>query len=49
MGNNEDRVVKYFFNNDFDKFKEFCLSVGFKDVYSAKNILNDLKETLEIK
>ena len=33
MGNNEDRVVKYYFNNNFDKFREFCLNLGFKEVY----------------
>ena len=38
MGNNEDRVVKYFFNNDFDKFREFCLSVGFKEVYKSLDL-----------
>lgn len=38
MGNNEDRVVKYYFNNDFDKFREYCISVGFKDVYRNLNL-----------
>ena len=38
MGNNEDRVVKYFFNNDFDKFREFCLSAGFKEVYKSLDL-----------
>ncbi len=32
MGNNEDRVVKYFFDNSFDKFRDYCLNLGFKDV-----------------
>ena len=32
MGNNEDRIVKYYFNNNFKKFKEYCLSLGYKDV-----------------
>ena len=34
MGNNEDRIVKYFFNNNFDLFKEYCLSLGFKEVHN---------------
>lgn len=37
MGNNEDRVVKYYFDNDFDKFRDYCLSIGFKDV--CKNMI----------
>lgn len=32
MGNNEDRIMKHYFDNSFTKFKDFCLSVGFKDV-----------------
>ncbi|MBQ8908983.1 MAG: hypothetical protein IJY90_01675 [Clostridia bacterium] len=32
LGNNEKRVIKHFFNNSFDDFKAFCLSIGFKDV-----------------
>lgn len=35
MGNNEDRVVKYFFNGDFEKFKQFCISNGIKGVYRS--------------
>ena len=38
MGNNEDRVVKYFFNEDFETFKNFCLSVWFKDVHKNLNL-----------
>ncbi|MBR6779050.1 MAG: metallophosphoesterase [Clostridia bacterium] len=33
MGNNEDRIVKYFFDNDFEAFKSYCLSIGYKDVH----------------
>lgn len=29
MGNSEERVMKYEFDNDFDKFREFCLKSGF--------------------
>ena len=32
MGNNEDRIVKYFFNNNFEEFRSFCVKLGFKDV-----------------
>ncbi len=38
MGNNEDRIVKYFFNNNFKKFKEYCLSLGIKDVVKNTKI-----------
>lgn len=32
IGNNEERVIKYNFNNDFVKFKNYCISLGFLDV-----------------
>ena len=32
LGNNEERIIKYFFDGDFQKFKEHCLAIGFKDV-----------------
>lgn len=32
MGNNEERVVKYFFNNDFEAFRQYCLKLGYLDV-----------------
>ncbi len=35
MGNNEDRVVKYFFNNSFEKFKQCCFEHGIKQVYHS--------------
>ena len=44
MGNNEDRVVKYFFDGDFDKFKEYCINVGFKDVHKELDITLNNKE-----
>lgn len=37
MGNNEERIVKNFFDNNFDSFKEFCLKIGFKEVH--KNLI----------
>lgn len=44
MGNNEDRVVKYFFCGEFNKFREYCISVGFKDVYKNLSISFNDKE-----
>lgn len=32
IGNNEERIIRRFFDNKFEKFKEFCLSIGIKDV-----------------
>ena len=32
MGNNEERVLKYEFNDDFEKFEKFMLGLGFKQV-----------------
>lgn len=32
IGNNEQRIIKYYFNNDFEKFKEYCIYCGFYDV-----------------
>lgn len=42
-GNNEDRVIKYFFDNDFDKFKNYCIHSGFENVY--KNLQLSFKDT----
>lgn len=33
IGNNEERVIKYYFNNSFENFRNHCLSLGFKEVY----------------
>ena len=30
--NNEERVIKYFFDGNYDKFRDYCLSCGFADV-----------------
>ena len=38
MGNNEDRVVKFYFDNNFEKFREYCLKLGFKDVQKEMTI-----------
>lgn len=32
VGNNEQRVIKYYFDNNFESFKNYCLSIGFIDV-----------------
>lgn len=32
LGNNEERVIKHYFDNNFEAFKNHCLSLGFKDV-----------------
>ena len=32
MGNNEERVLKYEFNDDFEKFEKFMLDLGFKQI-----------------
>lgn len=37
IGNNEERVIKNWFNDDFNAFREFCLKTGFKEVY--KNLI----------
>lgn len=38
MGNNEQRIVKYFFNNDFDAFVEHCKKFGIKEVYKTLDV-----------
>ena len=38
IGNNEQRVIKYFFNDNFNLFKQFCIDVGFKDVLTSCEI-----------
>jgi len=38
IGNNEERVIKYYFGNNFEKFREYCLNVGFKEVYKNLTI-----------
>lgn len=32
IGNNEQRVIKYYFDNNFESFKNYCLGIGFRDV-----------------
>lgn len=33
IGNNEERVIHYFFNDKFKDFKEYCLSKGIAEVH----------------
>lgn len=33
LGNNEERVIKHWFNNNFEDFRNYCLNLGFKEVY----------------
>lgn len=37
-GNNEDRVIKRYFDNDINKFREYCINLGFLDVAKSKVI-----------
>ncbi|MBQ7308381.1 MAG: metallophosphoesterase [Clostridia bacterium] len=39
LGNNEERIMEYFFDNNFNKFKSFCISLGFLDV-KVSDIVN---------
>lgn len=32
IGNNEQRVIKYFFDDNFDDFRNYCIALGFLDV-----------------
>lgn len=38
LGNNEQRVIKLFFNNDFDAFVKVCKIHGIKEVYKSLDI-----------
>lgn len=38
VGNNEERIIKYYFNNDFESFRKHCLSLGFAEVYKTLEI-----------
>ena len=40
LGNNEERVVKHYFSNNFENFRNYCLNLGFKEVY--ENLTIDL-------
>lgn len=38
IGNNEERIIKYFFDNDYEKFREYCLDLGFVDVQKSAHV-----------
>jgi len=38
LGNNEERIVKKVFDNNFNEFKKHCMSLGFKDVLQKLDI-----------
>lgn len=38
IGNNEQRIIKLFFNNDFGAFAKVCKAYGVKEVYKTLNI-----------
>lgn len=38
IGNNEERVIKHYFNGNFNEFREFCLKTGFKEVLKDAEI-----------
>lgn len=40
LGNNEERLVRFEFNNDFDAFKKYLLDLGFADVISGGMFVN---------
>lgn len=44
VGNNEERVIAEFFNNDFEKFKQYCIDLGFKDVLKELHIIIDERQ-----
>ena len=38
LGNNEERVIKNIFNNNFEEFRKYCISIGFNDVLETHQI-----------
>lgn len=38
IGNNEQRIIDFFFNKDFNKFVETCKQAGIKEVYKSLDI-----------
>ena len=38
MGNNEQRIVKYFFNNNFGEFVKYCKQFGIKEVHKTLDV-----------
>ena len=38
LGNNEKRIVKFFFDDTFEKFRQYCKTNGFKEVYETLDL-----------
>ncbi len=38
IGNNEERLIKYYFNNDYELFKKYCLNIGFVGVEKSLHL-----------
>ena len=38
MGNNEQRIIKYFFNNNYLAFVNFCKDYGIKEVHKSLDV-----------
>lgn len=38
MGNNENRIVKYFFNNNYESFVKACKDAGIKEVHKSLDV-----------
>lgn len=38
IGNNENRIIKYFFNGDFDAFADHCKQNGISEVYKSLDV-----------
>lgn len=41
-GNNEERIIKHYFNNNFDEFRNYCISAGIKEVH--QNLIVEIKD-----
>jgi calcineurin-like phosphoesterase family protein len=41
IGNNEERVIKNHFNDNFESFRKYCIEIGFMEVYK-NHIINIL-------
>lgn len=41
LGNNEQRIIRYFFDNNFDEFRRYCIANGFLDVKQDDEIMID--------
>ena len=38
IGNNEQRIIKHCFNEDFEAFKQFCYQYGIKEVHTSLDV-----------